>query len=117
MSIEERGGYFEITPSLEIYTPDDSGTGKIVKYFQDQFALVSGIKLKFEEIEDRRNDQGIIIELLPEADLLGDEGYLLNVKNRKIELSAHQPAELFREVQTLFPIIPLNLQENNYWPE
>jgi hexosaminidase len=106
ISVEERGGYFKLNSSIEIYTNGDAEEDKIAHYFQEQFALVSGYDLAFTKIEDRRNDQGIIFELLPGADSLGDEGYLLNVKRRKIELSAHQPAGLFRGVQTLFQLMP-----------
>jgi hexosaminidase len=106
VSVEERGGYFNLTSSIEIYTTGDAEVDKIAEYFQEQFELVSGFNLEFKKIEDRRNDQGIIFELLPGADSLGDEGYLLNVKRRKIELSAHQPAGLFRGVQTLFQLMP-----------
>lgn len=120
VSIEERGGYFNLTSSIDIYTAGNPEEDKIAKYFQEQFAMVSGFNLEFKKIEDRRNDQGVIFELLPEADSLGDEGYLLNVKRRKIELSAYRPTGLFRGLQTLFQLMPPaiygdKLLENTEW--
>ncbi len=106
VSVTERGDFFEIIPSTEIFITGDQEVEKPAEYFQDQFFLASGYALEIEEIKNRRKDQGIILELLPEADSLGDEGYLLNVKRKKIELSAHQAAGLFRGLQTLFQLMP-----------
>lgn len=107
ISIEERGGYYEISASTTVLVQsgNDDAT-HIANMFSAQFAMASGVNLEMKEIADRRNDQGILFEILADADSLGDEGYLLKVKNKKIELSAHQPAGLFRGLQTLFQLLP-----------
>ncbi len=113
VSMEERGGYYEMSASTTILVqPGNADVLHIANMFNDQFTLVSGIKLETKEIENRRKDQGIIFELLPDADSLGNEGYLLNVKNWKIELSAHQPTGLFRGLQTLYQLLPSQIYGN-----
>jgi len=107
LSIEERGGYFDIKPETKIlFVKGNDEVRKIAGQFQEKLKEVSGNDLEMDEIKDRRNDHGIIFEILNNADSLGDEGYLLNVKNKKIELSAHKPTGLFRGVQTLFQLMP-----------
>lgn len=113
VSLEVRGGFFEIKPSTILFIQENQPE---VENIASTFALnlnnVSGFELKMEIIKDRRNDQGIIFEIIPEADSLGDEGYLLKVKNKKIELSAFKPAGLFRGLQTLYQLMPTAIYGN-----
>ncbi len=113
VSLEERGGFFEIKPSTKILIPENQpDVEMIATSFALTFNNVSGIELNIESIADRRNDQGIIFEILPESDSLGDEGYLLYVKNKKIELSARTPAGLYRGLQTLYQLMPVAIFGN-----
>lgn len=113
VSLEERGGFYEIKPSAKILIPENQPDAEMIAInFALTFNTVAGQELKISTITDRRNDQGIIFEILPEADSLGDEGYLLKVKNKKIELSAYQPAGLFRGLQTLYQLMPVPIFGN-----
>ncbi len=114
ISLEERGGYYEITPASIVFVqPGSEAVERIALMFVEQFATVSGNRLEMVEIENRRKDQGIIFELLPGADSLDEEGYLLKVKHRKVELSAHRAAGLFRGLQTLFQLLPPDIYSDN----
>ncbi len=110
LSLEERGGYYEITPgSIVFVQPGNDEVKKIASAFIQRFEASTANNLEIEDIEDRRKDRGIIFELLPQADSLGDEGYILKVKNKKIELSAYQPAGLFRGLQSLYQLMPIEI--------
>ena len=107
VSVEEQGGYFEISPSTKILVPgDNDDIQDIAGMFAQRMATVSGFTLPTEKIKDKRNDHGIIFKLLPGADTLGDEGYLLKVKRKNVELSAYRPAGLFRGLQTIYQLLP-----------
>lgn len=107
VSLEERGGYFEILPQTEVFIHNGGDDVKLIAdMFITQFETAAGIELETGEIENRRKTHGIIFELLPDADTLGEEGYLLLVKNKKIELSAYSAAGLFRGLQTLLQLMP-----------
>jgi len=107
LSIEERGGYYTITESTEILVmPGANDVGMIANMFANQWEKVAGYKLQIKDIENRKKDRGIIFELLPGADSLEEEGYLLHVKNKMIELSAFHPAGLFRGLQSLYQLLP-----------
>ncbi len=111
--MEERGGYFPLNSSTEILIqPGIEKIAVIAEMFAARVNAVTGQHLTIKHIKDRRNDHGIIFEILHEADSLGDEGYILKVKNKKIELSAHQPAGLFRGMQTLLQLMPPQVYGN-----
>ena len=113
VSVEERGGYYEISDATSILVqPGNAEAHQIAKMCAAQINAVSGRNIEIKNIEDRRNDHGIIFETLSEADTLGEEGYILQVKNKKIELSAYKPAGLFRGLQTLFQLMPPEIYGN-----
>ncbi|MFP4471610.1 MAG: beta-N-acetylhexosaminidase, partial [Bacteroidales bacterium] len=107
VSVEERGGSYEIVPGSKVLVHSgDEDAAKIARMFADRIYRTAGFKPEMNDIQDRRNDHGIIFEIVAAADSLGQEGYSLQVKNRKIELTAYRPAGLFRGLQTLYQLMP-----------
>lgn len=107
LSLEIQDGFCPLTGHSEIIIPaGNAEIQKLAGFLANQIKISSGIELKTIETESSGKKDGIILEMLPSADTLGDEGYLLNVDQRKIEISAHQPAGLYRGIQTLFQLMP-----------
>lgn len=96
--------------SLDIRS-DHPEVRKYGAQFQD-FLKRAGIRLEMQ-MADLENPQhrAIVIKLLPSRQVeLGDEGYLLEVKERIINLSANEPAGIFHGLQTLRQLLPATLE-------
>lgn len=97
--IEYDEGVFSITSETGINCCP--GTEKIAKYFSAKI----GLDLK---IVDKEQDNSIVFILTDNADP-GKEGYILDISEKKIIISAEEPVGIFYGIQSLLQLLPVEL--------
>lgn len=107
LQVEIQKGYFEITPETKlVFAEADANVAATVDMLQQQISKSSGMLLQTISADEYAGEQAFVFELLAAADTLGDEGYLLDVSKNVVNISAHQPAGLFRAIQTIYQLLP-----------
>lgn len=110
-SVIQTEGVFSLTPTTTIYVQaDNEELLNIGRYLAERLRLATGYGLAVEAAEGERSN-GHIYLTLSNSDLqLGDEGYELTITPEFVALSAHQPAGLFRGVQTMRQLLPPSIE-------
>ena len=105
---DRRGGEFRVTPATVIET--ERGARKVGEYLAGVLRPSTGYRLPVTD--DRRHGSGsrISLELGRVSPELGDEGYVLEVDRRGVELKARTAAGLFAGVQTLRQLLPAQVE-------
>lgn len=101
VSVTQGKGAFKLSSSTVL---NAQGVGKdIARLFSDMIRIPTGFAIKTAS-----NSKGTISLILNEKPdpLIGNEGYMLDVKTSEISLSANQPAGLFYGMQTLLQLLP-----------
>ncbi len=99
-------GYFELSSATNIIY--SKGTEKLVKYFNEQLKILTGLSLKsvlYNENQTLLNKKSI--EFILSTDDLLKDGYSLQVSKTKIRLSTTETALLFNGIQTLLQLLPV----------
>ncbi|MFH2094366.1 MAG: family 20 glycosylhydrolase [Bacteroidota bacterium] len=106
--LETRAGYFTIDEETKIcFDRGDNLAAEVAEYFRDLVYKGTDYSLTVEAVEPGEFPHGCItLSRFAENDTLGDEGYYIQVKRKKIEISANTPAGLFYAVQTLRQLLP-----------
>jgi hexosaminidase len=108
-------GDFKVTKNTFIL--NNTGTeecSRICSYLAESINKLTGIKPDFSDDKLNTNENKIVLSLDSDADSLGKEGYILEIKNGIAELTAYAPNGLFYAVQTILQLIPTNeLRANN----
>ncbi|SDK96815.1 beta-N-acetylhexosaminidase [Streptomyces indicus] len=109
--VDAGGSPYEITARTAIRVPDDS---REVRRIGEQLARIlrpsTGYRLP---VTDDRGRGGIRLDLARGAKDLGAEGYRLASGPRGVTITAHQPAGLFRGVQTLRQQLPPRIEADS----
>jgi len=104
---------FDNRASFKIET-DDEHVNQYSVQFQ-KFLTDAGIKVNTQDIDNTsKNNKGILVSLNknPKPEL-GDEGYILEVNENNIILSANKAAGIFNGFQTLRQLLPPELEAAN----
>lgn len=118
VSLQVKGGYYELPDEVVILSPSGKETAYVTGLLKEKLTFAPGKKVTVS-----RGKAGADIELLlnKKADaVLGDEGYTLKVTSQKITIKANRPAGLLYGVQTLFQLMPPQIEsfrreENVTW--
>ncbi|MPR33988.1 beta-N-acetylhexosaminidase [Salmonirosea aquatica] len=105
---------FELTENTDIYVPQNSEEVKgIGQYLADKLNPSTGLGMEVKPT-DAAPAAGNMYLALTEADTtLGDEGYELAISTTGVKLTAHQPAGLFRGIQTLRQALPADVEKSD----
>lgn len=106
VEISYRVGSFKCNKDIVIYTWSEKEK-EIAGYFNSLISKSSGYELVTETTKQGDFPHyGITLGLDPSMDSVGDEGYKIRVKRKKIEITARSENGLFYAIQTLRQLFP-----------
>ena len=103
VELSMKQGNFILNENTTVVFPDKEEVHQITEYFTNWIEKPTGFKLKEGTPND---DNNAIIFRLVQDDRLGEEGYLLDVSQEKVVVSANWSAGLFYGIQTIFQLLP-----------
>lgn len=107
--METGQGAFVLDGETKIIAATDEPQ-RIAAYLAEKIAPATGIQLK---IAESGKDNTIELELNETKDtVLGEEGYKLDVTDKKVTILANEPAGLFYGVQTLLQLLPAGIESD-----
>jgi hexosaminidase len=116
VSTEQSGGEFVLSDAANIYVPpDDTEVAAIGQYLADKLNPSTGFDVQVRVSQGAADSGNITLSIKSDADL-GEEGYTLTITEDGIALSAHQPAGLFRGVQTIRQLLPAAVESASPQP-
>jgi hexosaminidase len=108
------GSSFDWTENTNIYTQSDhKGSQEIGQYLANFVASATGFKTEIKAVSNPTSKHGIALIISEENKALGDEGYKLNITEKRVVLEAYQLAGLFRGVQTIRQLLPARIESND----
>jgi len=111
VSYESSDTYFELGNQVNLNIKFKDNQVKIYSKIFEAFLNKSGITIN---AKNNKNDNTIIIKKLRNKTLNGhNEGYLLEIKNRTIEISASNSSGIFNGLKSLQQLIKTELPHNN----
>ena len=106
-SIEARKGVFTLKKDTRIFTPEGQPDWELpAQYFMAMTATSTGYRLVNQPFKKFKEAKGNSIYFLPDASILTDEGYILEVKTNAVVIRAKTAAGAFYAVQTLRQLFP-----------
>jgi len=118
VSLLKKGGHYVLPDEVVILSPSGKETAYVAGLLKEKLSLAPGKKVT---VSTRQTRADIELFLHKKADaVLGDEGYTLDVTPQKITINANKPAGLLYGVQTLFQLMPpqiesIRREENVSW--
>jgi hexosaminidase len=113
VSITQGAGNFAVNNKTSIHvTSADASAKRVAAFLSKTLSKVTGYTIPVVTGSKSENSNGIKLSLDKDTSL-GNEGYHLNVTPHQITISANKPAGLFYGMQTLFQLMPKEIEENN----
>ncbi|MCF8297236.1 MAG: family 20 glycosylhydrolase [Saprospiraceae bacterium] len=110
VSLRVEEGFFTISRSTKVYFDQESEEIKNVgEYFINWFEKGSGIKLEISSLPE----SSIYFTTENAPDSLGDEGYLLDISEDKVIVTAKTATGLFYAVQSIRQLLPPDFEKHN----
>lgn len=116
VSVEKKSDSFELTATTRIEFADRSTeVQNIARYLAEKLGRPTGYTIQMQENSNRTGSGNIISLILNKmADqLLGREGYRLDVTSGVISIHANEPPGLFYGVQSLLQLFPKEIESNS----
>ena len=108
-SMSATGSSFRLTANTTIYVDGNSDEVKrLGELFAKKINPATGYNLKVVATDTPPSD-GIFFNLNKKASL-GKEGYDLDIQEELLQLSANEPAGIFRGIQTLMQLLPAEIE-------
>jgi hexosaminidase len=105
-------GSFEITASTAIVVPaTQHDLKKIATYLAEKLKPATGIAIKSSDSPSSGSAIQFVLNAEPDA-MIGQEGYSLEISSSKVLITANAPAGIFYGVQTLFQLLPKEIESN-----
>lgn len=113
VSVTQGTGNFVVNNRTSIYvTSSDASAKRVAAFLSKKLSKATGYTIP--AVGNSKNENSNVIRLsLVKDTSLGNEGYHLNVKTNEISISANKPAGLYYGMQTLFQLMPKEIEENN----
>lgn len=111
VSVSVQQGHFVFNPETNILF-DDSASEDIAKFLTRKLNNSMGFSY-IAEAEDHLHSNSLLLRLKPVYDtVLGEEGYTLKVTPQNIVISANRPHGLFYGIQSLFQLMPPQIEND-----
>ena len=105
------GSSFDWTEKTKIYlSADQEGVKAIAEYLAEFVAPATGFEPEIKSTNKPVSKRGIALFLNKNLSALGDEGYHLNITDKRLVLEAYQLAGLFRGIQTIRQLLPARIE-------
>lgn len=115
--VNETGKTFNLTPAADVYV--QPGTGELLalgQYLADKLNPATGFDIQALPTSGRPLSGNIILTTTGDNIDLGNEGYELTITPDQVTLCAHQPAGLFRGIQTIRQLLPVSIDSQEPQP-
>ncbi len=117
VAVQSTGGTFSLSAtSSVVIEPKTAETTAIADYLVSKLTASTGYKLPILESTGSPASGNIYLTTLNADPTLGDEGYNLAITSNLITLSAYKPAGLFRGIQTIRQLLPVNIEASDVQP-
>ncbi len=116
VSLEQKTGFFKLGSSMKIYA--SSPEAKVVgEFFAAKLNQPTGYSITV--VDDSEPSRGIALLIDSSVDV-NDEGYLLDMDEKKLTIRAKTPQGLFYGMQTFLQLLPAEIEsstvvEGIYW--
>ncbi len=112
VSVTQGTGNFILNNKTSIHvTSSDASAKRVAEFLSKKLSKATGYAIPVVANSKNETSNGIKLSLVKDTSL-GNEGYKLNVKTNEITISANKPAGLFYGMQTLFQLMPKEIEEN-----
>lgn len=114
VSVQNGNGEFILNQNTTILVNSNNASVKrVADFLSEKLSTVTGYPLRVVS-QSTKNSVGNMIRLLLVKDaVIGKEGYRLHVTPREIVLSANQPAGLFYGLQTMYQLLPKEIESGH----
>lgn len=118
VSVVKKTGKFELPDKIVVSSPQSDEMKLVNETLAKKLSTATG---KSVEINNNASSANVILALNTRADSkIGDEGYQLSVSSEKVIINANKPQGLFYGIQTLFQLLPPEIEskqkvENVAW--
>ncbi|MCE5179853.1 MAG: family 20 glycosylhydrolase [Porphyromonadaceae bacterium] len=110
VSLLKKGGHYVLPDEVVISIPSGKETAYVAGLLKEKLSLAPG---KSVTVRENSRNAHIALSLNNKEDAtLGDEGYKLDVTSQKITIRANKPAGLLYGVQTLFQLLPPQIESD-----
>lgn len=106
LELTQNEGTFVLSKSTSFVSTDES-VNKVVAFFASKIKKSTGYDLKIEKVKPESNY--INLTIAPQAEV-GDEGYLLEVTDKGIDIQAKTAQGLFYGMQTVMQLLPAEIE-------
>lgn len=110
VSLLKKGGHYVLPDEIIISSPADKETAYISRLLKEKLSTAPGKKVKVTTSAANANIQ-ILLNKTADKEI-GSEGYRLEVTPEKVVLKANKPAGLLYGVQTLFQLLPPQIESD-----
>lgn len=107
VSVISTGESIEINSSTVIYFQEED-LHQTAQYLANGITRISGFMLEVKLAKDVPGD-GIYLAIKEDDNELGKEGYMLQIENKQITITAESPAGFFNGIQTLLQAMPVKI--------
>ncbi|MFH1943502.1 MAG: beta-N-acetylhexosaminidase [bacterium] len=113
--VQEKRGEFEITSDFRIVVDQENDEIQtICEYFTEKLNKAAGIPIPIHTIKaDNKTKGALTLHLTDQNKALGKEGYTLKIDRGRMTLEAEAPAGLFYGIQTLFQLLPAEIESES----
>jgi hexosaminidase len=113
VSVTSGTGNFILNNKTSVYVLSaDASAKRVGEFISKKLSRVTGYSVPvITSSKNQTVNSGIKLSLIKDASL-GNEGYQLNVTPHQVSISANKPAGLFYGMQTLFQLMPKEVEEN-----
>ena len=111
VSVSPAPGNFTLTGKSAIFvTEQSSEIRNIGNYLAIKLRASTGFSVKVQSSGGKKKGGNIYLSLMKDEEKLGNEGYLLIIKDNIINLAANKPSGLFNGIQTIRQLFPAKIE-------
>lgn len=113
LSLSATGSSFALRENVDIVISEDTKELRhLGEYLATLLRPATGFPLPVKTLQEKPYKRNITLALIQE-EILEMEGYKLDISEDKINLSANQPAGLFRGMQTIRQLLPAAIERDS----